>query len=71
MVGAGGSSDGSMDAGNMLKPMLARGELRLVGATTLDEYRQNIEKDAAWSAGSSRSTWVSRVWRTRSASCGG
>ena len=47
VVGAGGSSDGSMDAGNMLKPMLARGELRLVGATTLDEYRENIESDAA------------------------
>ncbi|MDR2703621.1 MAG: ATP-dependent chaperone ClpB [Cellulomonadaceae bacterium] len=47
MVGAGGGSDGAMDAGNMLKPMLARGELRLVGATTLDEYRQNIEKDPA------------------------
>ncbi|OFS10610.1 ATP-dependent Clp protease ATP-binding subunit, partial [Kytococcus sp. HMSC28H12] len=47
VVGAGGTGDGSMDAGNMLKPMLARGELRLVGATTLDEYRENIEKDAA------------------------
>ncbi|GAA1811010.1 ATP-dependent chaperone ClpB [Nesterenkonia flava] len=47
MVGAGGSSEGSMDAGNMLKPMLARGELRLIGATTLDEYRENIETDAA------------------------
>ncbi len=47
IVGAGASGEGSMDAGNMLKPMLARGELRLVGATTLDEYRQNIEKDAA------------------------
>ena len=47
VVGAGGSGDGSMDAGNMLKPMLARGELRLVGATTLDEYRENIEKDPA------------------------
>ncbi|RKT76628.1 ATP-dependent Clp protease ATP-binding subunit ClpB [Terracoccus luteus] len=46
VVGAG-ASEGSMDAGNMLKPMLARGELRLVGATTLDEYRQHIEKDAA------------------------
>lgn len=46
MVGAG-ASEGSMDASNMLKPMLARGELRLVGATTLDEYRENIEKDAA------------------------
>jgi ATP-dependent Clp protease ATP-binding subunit ClpB len=47
VVGAGASSEGSMDAGNMLKPMLARGELRLVGATTLDEFRQRIEKDAA------------------------
>ena len=47
VVGAGGSCDGSMDAGNMLKPMLARGELRMVGATTLDEYRENIEKDPA------------------------
>ncbi len=47
VVGAGGSGEGSMDAGNMLKPMLARGELRLVGATTLDEYRENIEKDPA------------------------
>jgi ATP-dependent Clp protease ATP-binding subunit ClpB len=47
VVGAGAGSDGSMDAGNMLKPMLARGELRLVGATTLDEYRENIEKDPA------------------------
>ncbi|MBW0104787.1 ATP-dependent chaperone ClpB [Pseudonocardia sp. KRD291] len=47
IVGAGATGDGSMDAGNMIKPMLARGELRLVGATTLDEYRQHIEKDAA------------------------
>ncbi|RJN32550.1 ATP-dependent chaperone ClpB [Nesterenkonia natronophila] len=47
VVGAGGTSDGSMDAGNMLKPMLARGELRMIGATTLDEYRENIESDAA------------------------
>ena len=46
VVGAG-ASEGSMDAGNMLKPMLARGELRLVGATTLDEYRENVEKDPA------------------------
>jgi ATP-dependent Clp protease ATP-binding subunit ClpB len=46
VVGAG-ASEGAMDAGNMLKPMLARGELRLIGATTLDEYRQNIEKDPA------------------------
>jgi ATP-dependent Clp protease ATP-binding subunit ClpB len=47
LVGAGGGSEGAMDAGNMVKPMLARGELRLIGATTLDEYRQYIEKDAA------------------------
>ncbi len=48
IVGAGASgADGPLDAGNMIKPMLARGELRLVGATTLDEYRQHIEKDAA------------------------
>ncbi|ETI83639.1 MAG: hypothetical protein Q618_VCMC00001G1220 [Varibaculum cambriense DORA_20] len=47
VVGAGGGSEGAMDAGNMIKPMLARGELRMVGATTLDEYRQNIEKDPA------------------------
>ena len=47
VVGAGATGDGAMDAGNMLKPMLARGELRMVGATTLDEYRQHIEKDPA------------------------
>ena len=47
VVGAGGTGEGSMDAGNMLKPMLARGELRMVGATTLDEYRERIEKDPA------------------------
>ncbi|MGO2026400.1 MAG: ATP-dependent chaperone ClpB [Brevibacterium aurantiacum] len=47
VVGAGATGDSAMDAGNMLKPMLARGELRLVGATTLDEYRENIEKDPA------------------------
>ena len=46
VVGAG-KAEGAMDAGNMLKPMLARGELHLIGATTLDEYRQNIEKDPA------------------------
>ena len=46
VVGAG-AAEGAMDAGNMLKPMLARGELRMVGATTLDEYRERIEKDAA------------------------
>ncbi|UQE75481.1 ATP-dependent chaperone ClpB [Gordonia sp. PP30] len=47
IVGAGATGDSAMDAGNMIKPMLARGELRLVGATTLEEYRQYIEKDAA------------------------
>ncbi len=47
VVGAGATGESAMDAGNMLKPMLARGELRLVGATTLDEYREHIEKDPA------------------------
>ncbi len=47
VVGAGGGSEGAMDAGNMLKPMLARGELHMIGATTVDEYRKRIEKDAA------------------------
>ena len=47
VVGAGGGSEGAMDAGNLLKPMLARGELHCIGATTLDEYRKYIEKDAA------------------------
>jgi ATP-dependent Clp protease ATP-binding subunit ClpC len=47
IVGAGAGSEGGMDAGNMLKPALARGELNVIGATTLDEYRKNIERDAA------------------------
>ncbi|BAZ51231.1 ATPase [Nostoc sp. NIES-4103] len=47
VVGTGSSQQGAMDAGNLLKPMLARGELRCIGATTLDEYRKHIEKDAA------------------------
>ncbi|MFF0528383.1 ATP-dependent chaperone ClpB [Nocardia amikacinitolerans] len=47
IVGAGATGESAMDAGNMIKPMLARGELRLVGATTLEEYRKHIEKDAA------------------------
>ena len=47
VVGAGAGGDSSMDAGNMLKPMLARGELRMMGATTLDEFRKHIEKDPA------------------------
>src|SRR4051794_41260076 len=46
VVGAG-AAEGAMDAGQMLKPLLARGQLRMIGATTLDEYRQHIEKDAA------------------------
>jgi ATP-dependent Clp protease ATP-binding subunit ClpB len=48
VVGAGATGESAMDAGNMLKPMLARGELRMIGATTLDEYREHIEKDAAF-----------------------
>ncbi|GAB3494490.1 ATP-dependent chaperone ClpB [Amycolatopsis cihanbeyliensis] len=47
IVGAGATGEGAMDAGNMIKPMLARGELRMVGATTLDEYREHVESDAA------------------------
>jgi ATP-dependent Clp protease ATP-binding subunit ClpB len=47
VVGAGATGEGAMDAGNMLKPMLARGELRMIGATTLDEFRERIEKDPA------------------------
>ncbi|MFD7436077.1 ATP-dependent Clp protease ATP-binding subunit [Streptomyces sp. NPDC059861] len=47
VVGAGGGGEGALDAGNMLKPALARGELHLIGATTVDEYRKHIEKDAA------------------------
>ncbi|WP_309109853.1 ATP-dependent chaperone ClpB [Saccharothrix sp.] len=47
IVGAGATGDSAMDAGNMIKPMLARGELRMVGATTLDEYREHVEKDPA------------------------
>lgn len=47
IVGAGSTADGSVDAANILKPSLARGELQVIGATTLDEYRKNIEKDAA------------------------
>ena len=56
-----GKTDGAMDAGNMLKPMLARGELHCIGATTLDEYRQYIGKMRLWRDVSSRSWWKSRV----------
>ena len=52
IVGAG-RTEGSMDAGNLLKPMLARGELHCIGATTLDEYRKYIERIRLWSAASS------------------
>ena len=71
IVGAG-AAEGAMDAGNMIKPMLARGELRLIGATTLDEYRKYIEKDAALERRFQpvvRRT--SRRWRTPSPSCAG
>jgi ATP-dependent Clp protease ATP-binding subunit ClpB len=50
------AAEGAMDAGNMLKPMLARGELRCIGATTLDEYRKHVEKDPRSSGASSRSS---------------
>ena len=66
MVGAG-KADGAMDAGNMLKPALARGELHCIGATTLDEYRK-IEKDAALER---FQKVLSRRWRTPSRSCAG
>jgi ATP-dependent Clp protease ATP-binding subunit ClpB len=62
LVGAG-KGDGAMDAGNMLKPALARGELRCVGATTLDEYRQYIEKDAALSVVSKKYWSMNQVWK--------
>ncbi|KAG7666496.1 hypothetical protein KSW81_001144 [Nannochloris sp. 'desiccata'] len=65
LVGAG-KADGAMDASNLLKPALARGELHCVGATTLDEYRKHVEKDAALARRSSRSWSMSRMSRTRS-----
>ena len=68
MVGAG-KGEGAMDAGNMLKPALARGELHCVGATTLDEYRKYIEKTLRWSAASRKSWWASPPWRPPSPSC--
>jgi len=67
VVGAG-AAEGAMDAGNMIKPMLARGELRMVGATTLDEYRKHIEKDPALSAASSRWSSVNPLYPTPSRS---
>jgi ATP-dependent Clp protease ATP-binding subunit ClpB len=62
IVGAG-KAEGAMDAGNILKPMLARGELHCIGATTLDEYRKYIEKDAALERRFRRSWWISLRWR--------
>jgi len=67
IVGAG-AAEGAVDAANLLKPMLARGELRAVGATTLDEYRKHIEKDAALERRFSRCWSMSQVWRIRSRS---
>ena len=68
MVGAG-KAEGSMDAGNMLKPALARGELHCVGATTLDEYRLHIEKDAALERRFQKGWWMNPVRRTPLPSC--
>jgi ATP-dependent Clp protease ATP-binding subunit ClpB len=68
LMGAGGG-EGSVAASNMLKPMLARGELRLIGATTLNEYREFIEKDAPSNGASSRCSSTSRASRTPSRSC--
>lgn len=68
MVGAG-KAEGAIDAGNMLKPALARGELHCIGATTLDEYRKYIERMPRWSAASRRCWSTSRAWRRPSPSC--
>ena len=68
VVGAG-AGDGAMDAGNLLKPALARGQLRCIGATTRDEYRQDIEKDAASSGASSRYSSTSHRSRQLPPSC--
>ena len=68
IVGAG-AAEGAVDAANMLKPTLARGELRAIGATTLDEYRKHIEKDAALERRFQPSSSASRRSKTRSRSC--
>jgi len=68
IVGAG-ASEGAIDASNMLKPALARGELRAIGATTLNEYRRYIEKDTRSSGGSRLCTLANRTSRTRLRSC--
>ena len=64
VVGAG-STEGSMDAGNLLKPMLARGVLRTIGATTINEYRKYIEKTLHWKDVSNRLWLVSRQLKTQ------
>jgi len=68
LVGAG-AAEGAMDASNLLKPALARGELHVVGATTLDEYHKHIEKDAALERRFQPCSWASRPSKTRSRSC--
>ena len=68
MVGAG-KAEGAMDAGNMLKPALARGELHCIGATTLDEYRQYVEKDAALERRFQKVFVGEPRWKTPSPSC--
>ena len=68
IVGAG-AAEGAVDAGNMLKPMLARGELRLVGATTLDEYRNTSRRTRLWSGVFSPYSFPHPLWRIRSRSC--
>ena len=70
IVGAG-AAEGAVDAANLLKPMLARGELRAVGATTLDEYRKHVEKDAALERRFQPVYVGEPTWRTRSPSCAG
>lgn len=62
IIGAGGA-EGALDASNILKPSLSRGELQIIGATTLEEYRKYIEKDALWSDASSRLPWKSLLKR--------
>jgi ATP-dependent Clp protease ATP-binding subunit ClpA len=69
LIGAG-KSEGAMDAGNLLKPALARGELHCIGATTLDEYQKYVEKDPALQRRFQPVLWANRRWRIRSRSCG-
>jgi len=68
LVGAG-AAEGAIDASNMLKPALARGELRCIGATTLNEYKKHIEKTRRSSGASSRCWWASRALKTPLPSC--